>query len=423
MRNIKHLIILVEVWLIILIIFSLLKQSVCMKETTSIVLSDDFILKTKQILYNALKDLINSEPFVDKYGRNIFNSNKLTDHYIFIICNTTFINTFLELLPLEELLNKKMDVNMFFNEINNLFLKYVENSIIAFEHTSVSTIELFTSKIKQYLYNTIRNDPVFYSKYIVQTKYAYCFDQYYIKVLCNKYLLDAFLSSILLENIFHAKGMMIDKVTCIQEQFQYYINNSLKVMSDIIEISVQSNINIQQKEDVYVILKEYAKLLPISKTKYMLVTEKIFLQDLLDRIDWSIYINSNDFLLNNMFLLKQYYYYTITKTTINPLMVSSNDIQQIIYMAKPIIAFIKANSTFFFYIITVFFKQSTPEILYNLDIENIHEVLLRNDIAEHIFTQSTRNICENLFIKKNFTQIVYAVCFMTMHNIIIWIQK
>lgn len=59
---------------------------------------------------------------------------------------------------------------------------------------------------------------------------------------------------------------MMDKVIYIEEQFHCYIHDSLNIISDIVEISVQNNINVREKEDIYIILKEYAKLLPISKT-------------------------------------------------------------------------------------------------------------------------------------------------------------
>lgn len=58
----------------------------------------------------------------------------------------------------------------------------------------------------------------------------------------------------------------MDKVIYIEEQFHCYIHDSLNIISDIVEISVQNNINVREKEDIYIILKEYAKLLPISKT-------------------------------------------------------------------------------------------------------------------------------------------------------------
>lgn len=93
--------------------FFIIKQSMCINETISVALSDDFILKIKQILYEALKELMISNSFTNKYGRDIVNFNILIDHYIIILRNTTFMNTFLKSVLLKELLNEVKDASIF----------------------------------------------------------------------------------------------------------------------------------------------------------------------------------------------------------------------------------------------------------------------------------------------------------------------
>lgn len=157
--------------IVIYIIFLFIKHNSCFGEIIPNTISHDSLLKTKQILYNALRELVYSKPFIDKYGKSNINPTFLTSYYLIVICKPEFIIDFIEGLPLNDIINNAENSTSFIKQIETLFLIYVDTSQKEFENrikvllSLALNIKIFSfigdlSKIKGFLFELKTYDDI-----------------------------------------------------------------------------------------------------------------------------------------------------------------------------------------------------------------------------------------------------------------------
>lgn len=166
---------------------------------------------------------------------------------------------------------------------------------------------IFFIELKKYLLHIIKED-VFIDKYGTKHMNNIYAREYYLKVICHDEFINGFIDFLknkkLLENVSTIKNIIPNLITPL---FFDYVENYERAMDYIIKRCLPPGFRIEEKSDLLLFLKEYAKLLPITKSKLDIALSEDFLEKVFSRINFEDYKHSKDFTENNMIALKRFF--------------------------------------------------------------------------------------------------------------------
>ena len=164
-------------------------------------------------------------------------------------------------------------------------------------------------------------EKTFQNNFMIQNKYGTSLNGYYQLVLCHPLFAECFLDISLKEILLTFKQHgEVESIKTLDELLSNYIRNETKVIDDILTKCLPADFKIQSKQDVILMLKEYAKLLTNSGPKLDLVTSEAFFKDFFINIETTLRVTTEDYLKNNIELIKNTYHYVIIHTRADDLL-------------------------------------------------------------------------------------------------------